>query len=148
AQLADALFAASRHWGFALHMNKGLAGAPPEAIAAARDTATNPAVLDAFALLICASDADPAYPGVPGHEPDVAAGRRHAAAVEAAMKEIRKVVPNGGSYVNETDYFQKDWQDAFWGPHYRRLAAIKQKYDPGGLFYAHHGVGSEAWSED
>ena len=34
-----------------LHVNKGLAGAPAEAIAAARDTAMNPAVLDAFALV-------------------------------------------------------------------------------------------------
>ena len=25
---------------------------------------------------------------------------------------------------------------------------IKQKYDPGGLFYCHHCVGSEAWSPD
>ena len=33
---------------------KGLAGAPPEEIAAARDTATNPAVLTAFALAIIA----------------------------------------------------------------------------------------------
>ena len=45
AALADALFAASRHWGVSLHVNKGLAGAPAEAIvAAARDTAMNPAV--------------------------------------------------------------------------------------------------------
>src|SRR5471032_1514074 len=50
--LVDALFAASRKWSLQLHFNKGLAGAPPEAIAAARDTATNPAVLDAFALVI------------------------------------------------------------------------------------------------
>ena len=34
AALADALFAASRHWGFSLHFNKGLAGAPAEALAA------------------------------------------------------------------------------------------------------------------
>ena len=33
--LAAALFAASRHWTVGLHFNKGLAGAPPEAIAAA-----------------------------------------------------------------------------------------------------------------
>ena len=42
--LVDALFAASRHWGVSLHFNKGLAGAPAEALAAARDTAMNPAV--------------------------------------------------------------------------------------------------------
>jgi hypothetical protein len=29
-----------------------------------------------------------------------------------------------------------------------RLRAIKQKYDPSGLFFVHHGVGSEDWSPD
>jgi hypothetical protein len=28
------------------------------------------------------------------------------------------------------------------------LAAVKQRYDPAGLFTVHHGVGSEGWSED
>ena len=50
--LADALFAASRYWRVSLHLNKGLAGATADAIAAAGDTAINPAVLDAFALII------------------------------------------------------------------------------------------------
>ena len=34
--LGDALFAATRHWRVSLHLNKGLAGAPADAIAAAR----------------------------------------------------------------------------------------------------------------
>ena len=75
--LGDALFAASRHWRVSLHLNKGLAGAPADAIAAARDTAMNPAVLDAFALVISAAEGPPAYPGIPGHEPDLV-GRSHA----------------------------------------------------------------------
>jgi len=29
-----------------------------------------------------------------------------------------------------------------------RLAQVKQKYDPTGLFFVHHGVGSEAWVAD
>ena len=29
-----------------------------------------------------------------------------------------------------------------------RLSALKEKYDPEGLFFVHHGVGSEAWSAD
>ena len=45
----------SRHWEVELHFHKGLAGAPGDAIAVSRDTATNPAVLDAFALAIIAS---------------------------------------------------------------------------------------------
>ena len=92
--LGDALFAASRHWGVSLHVNKGLAGAPAEAIAAARDTATNPAVLDAFALVISGAEGPPAYPGIPGHEPDLAAARRHAEAIDRAMDEMRKLLPN------------------------------------------------------
>jgi Berberine and berberine like len=28
------------------------------------------------------------------------------------------------------------------------LQAVKAKYDPDGLFSAHHGVGSEDWSDD
>jgi hypothetical protein len=52
------------------------------------------------------------------------------------------------SFVSESDYFQKDWQQAYWGSNYGRLAEIKQKYDPDGLFIVHNGVGSEGWSRD
>jgi hypothetical protein len=37
------------------------------------------------------------------------------------------------------------WQHAFGGSHYPRLRALKPKYDPDGLFFVHHGVGSEDW---
>jgi FAD/FMN-containing dehydrogenase len=148
AALGDAIFAATRHWGVALHLNKGLAGAPPEAIARARDTATNPAVLDAFALLITGAEEAPAYPGMAGHEPNAAKARRDAAAIGRAMAEMRRVAPEGGAYVSESDYFQTDWQRAFWGDRYARLLAVKEQLDPGGLFFAHHGVGSERWSDD
>jgi hypothetical protein len=64
-ELADALFAASRYWTVGLHFNKGLAGAPPQEIEAARNTATNPSALDAFALAIIAggTETGPAVPG-------------------------------------------------------------------------------------
>jgi Berberine and berberine like len=39
-------------------------------------------------------------------------------------------------------------QDSYWGSNYGRLAAIKKKYDPSGLFFVHNGVGSEEWSAD
>jgi FAD/FMN-containing dehydrogenase len=148
ARFADALFAAAQHRGVSLHFNKGLAGATAEAIAAARDTAMNPAVVDAFALAISGAGGPPAYPDVPGHEPDAAVAQSEAEAVTAAMNEIRKLLPRVGSYVWETDYFQPHWQDAFWGENYARLLAVKDKYDPDGLFFLHHGVGSEDWSAD
>jgi FAD/FMN-containing dehydrogenase len=146
--LSDALFAASRHSGFALHFNKGLAGAPPEAIAAARDTAMNPAVLNSFALVIAADGQDPACPGIPGHEPSVAQARHAAGRITQCIDQLRAVAPNAGAYVSESDFFEKGWQQTYWGGNYPRLLEIKKKYDPEGLFYVHHGVGSEQWSPD
>ncbi|MEO8747119.1 MAG: FAD-binding protein [Rhodanobacter sp.] len=146
--LVAMLFSASRHWDFALHFNKGLAGAPATDIVAARDTATNPQVLDAFALAITGSAGAPPFPGMPGPAPDPAAARRDARANALVADEWHKLVPDAGSYVSESDYFMRDWQSAFWGSNYARLLKVKQRYDPDGLFTVHHGVGSEAWSAD
>ena len=148
ASLVDALYASSRHTDVELHFNKGLAGAPAEAIAAARDTATNPQVLDAFALAIIAGGEGPAYQGMPGAGADLTEARSDAANIDSAMSELLNVAPNAGAYVSESDYFQRDWQMAFWGTNYPKLAAVKRKYDPDGLFFVHHGVGSEDWSAD
>lgn len=132
--LVDALVRASSIWSFALHTNKGLAGGSPEAIAATRETAMNPEVLGAFALLICASNDEPAYPGIPDHEPKFAEARSDAARVTAAMREIYKAAPGAGAYMSESDYFQRDWKRAYWGPHYPRLARAKRKYDAQWIF--------------
>jgi FAD/FMN-containing dehydrogenase len=147
-RLVDALTAAAGHSQVEIYFGKGLGGGRTEAIEATRGTATNPAVLDAFALAICGAGAPPAYPGVPGHEPDLEKARRDAAAVTAAMGELRKLTPRPASYVWETDFFEPNWQESFWGDNYPRLRAIKQKYDPEGLFFLHHGVGSEDWSAE
>ena len=148
ARLVAALVAAARLSGVELQFDKGLGGARPEAIEAAKKTSMNPAVVDAFALAICGAGGPPAYPGVTGHEPDVDKARRDADTVTAAMSELRKLVPRAASYVWETDYFEPNWQDSFWGDNYGRLKRVKQKYDPDGLFFLHHGVGSEDWSAD
>lgn len=148
AQLVEALFVASQRDGVELHFNKGLAGAPADVIARARDTATHPQVLDAFALAISANGGGPAFPGMPGATPDLAKARREAAVTNQTMDAIRAVAPRAGSYVSESDYFLRDWQQGFWGSNYPRLAAAKRKYDPDGLFFVHHGVGSEDWSAD
>ena len=146
--LADALVASSRRWDVSLHFNKGLAGAPTDEIERARDTATHPDVLNAFALAIIAANREPAFPGIPDREPDVRAARREARAVDEAMNKLVEVAPDAGSYVSESNYFQADWQRSFWGPNHERLVTIKQRYDPDGLFFVHHGVGSEDWSAD
>lgn len=80
----------------------------------------NPAVLDAFALAIIAGNGPPAFPGIPGHEPDPTAGRRDAAAIDRAMDELLGVVTQPGSYVSESDFFERAWQHSFWGSNYSR----------------------------
>jgi len=148
ARLAEALFAASRYWSVSLHLNKGLAGASAEDVAAARDTAIHPAALEAFALAIIAGGGPPAWPGIPDREPDLAEARRDRRRIDEAMRELLKAAPGAGSYVSESDFFEPAWQRSHWGPNYPRLAAVKKKYDPAGLFVVHHGVGSEEWSPD
>lgn len=147
--LADALFAASRHQMLRLHIGKGLAGAPAEVRTAARQTATNPAVADAFTLVIIAEgERPPAYPGYARPAIDLAAARRNARDIDRAAAELRRIAPHSGSYVSESNYFNRDWQREYWGENYPRLRAIKSAYDPEGLFCVHHGVGSEDWSAD
>ncbi len=147
-KLANALFAASRFSEVELHFNKGLAGAPSEAVAAAKNTAMNPAVCDAFALAIIADGQGPAYPGITDHEPKLAQGRKGADSVHRSMNELRAVASNGGAYVSESNFFESDFQRSYWGTNHARLAAIKKKYDPEGLFVVHNGVGSEQWTHD
>ena len=139
-ELADSLVAASNEWSVTLHLNKGLAGGSPYALESTAATATSPEVLDSFALLISASEQEPAWPGIPDHEPDLALGRSNAAAVTRAMAPIRALVPGAGAYVSEADYFQRDWQRSYWGANYPRLAAIKRKYDRENLFRGHQTV--------
>ena len=127
---------------------KGLAGASAEVVSAAKQTATNPLVANAFALVIIANADKPAYPGLPGATISRENARRDAQAVDRAIAELRKLVPHSGSYVSESNYFNQSWQEAFWGANYPRLQAVKAKYDPNGLFFVHHGVGSETWSAD
>jgi Berberine and berberine like len=58
------------------------------------------------------------------------------------------VIPFKGAYLNETDYFEQNWQESFWGSNYKKFLSVKKKYDPEGLFFVQHGVGTENWSAD
>jgi FAD/FMN-containing dehydrogenase len=64
------------------------------------------------------------------------------------MSEIRAPLGASGSYLAESDFFERDWQTAFWGSNAERLRAVKAKYDPDDLFIVHHGVGSHRWNAE
>ena len=146
--LADAFHAAAKDHPIELHFQKGLSGASEEVVATTRNTATNPDVLDAFVLAIIAGEGQPAYPGLPGHEPDVSNARKEAAQIDSAMLTLKMLAPDAGSYVAESNYFEAHWQTSYWGGNYARLLELKRKYDPEGVFFVRHGVGSEGWSDD
>ncbi|KAI1118629.1 FAD binding domain-containing protein [Nemania sp. NC0429] len=61
------------------------------------------------------------------------------------MNQIRQATPEGGSYVNEGDIEEPEWQKAFFGDNYAKLAEVKVRWDPWSLFYTPVGVGSESW---
>jgi Berberine and berberine like len=54
----------------------------------------------------------------------------------------------GEQITSEADFFDPNWKQSYWGPNYPRLAEIKKRYDPEGLFFTHHGLGSDAWGDD
>ncbi|KAF8528284.1 FAD-binding domain-containing protein [Gautieria morchelliformis] len=56
--------------------------------------------------------------------------------------------PGSGSYSNEADVREPDFQTTFFGPNFARLSEIKKKYDPEDLFIVGAGVGSENWDSD
>ncbi len=146
-QLAQTLFKASRLAHVSLHVNKGLAGGAKDALARSKQTATNPAAFEAAGLVIIASGSNEVYPSIKGKEIDETKVNKMIQNDQDAYALIKDITPKGGTYLNEADYFEKEWQNSFWGDNYKKLYSIKQKYDPNGLFYCHHCVGSENWDE-
>ncbi|KAI1282804.1 FAD binding domain protein [Xylaria sp. FL0933] len=74
--------------------------------------------------------------------------RREGVIASDLIPRLIAITPGSGSYLNEANMNQVDWQDAFFGSNYQRLLNIKKKYDPNSLLYAAQAVGSEAWNED
>ncbi|KAI5922009.1 hypothetical protein F4810DRAFT_712045 [Camillea tinctor] len=66
--------------------------------------------------------------------------------MQGYMDLLRGVSPGAGSYMNEGDPGEPNWQQAFFGSNYARLLDIKQRWDPWGLFWAPTTVGSEGWA--
>jgi FAD/FMN-containing dehydrogenase len=117
----------------------GLAMSPTEEVAGwpGRSAAVHPAWRRAIlhAILI-----GPQPAGLTAQE-----ARAEEAAVQVHMKAWRAVSPGAGSYMNEGDPGEPNWQQAFYGGHYPRLLRVKEDRDPWGVFWAQTTVGSEGW---
>ena len=124
-RLADALFGKLGILASNCTSTRDSAGAPPDAIAEAKDTAMNPAVLTAFALAI-AGDAQ--GPGISGEFPGMSPRLWQAGAaerVDRCMSQLVHFVPVPGSYVSESNYFENEWQHSYWGA--TTLGSLKSK---------------------
>ncbi|KAH9884238.1 hypothetical protein F4778DRAFT_565475 [Xylariomycetidae sp. FL2044] len=66
--------------------------------------------------------------------------------IEDWVNRLRSLTPGGGTYLNEADIMEPDFDKAFFGyDNYLRLSSIKETVDPWGLMFAQTGVGSEKW---
>lgn len=61
------------------------------------------------------------------------------------LNSLRDFAPGTGAYFNEAHWTEPNWQQAFWGTNYPRLAKIKTQYDPSGLFWVSPGINAEHW---
>ncbi|KAK4450463.1 putative fad binding domain-protein [Podospora aff. communis PSN243] len=61
------------------------------------------------------------------------------------LKPLREVTKGAGSYINEGDPGEPEWQQSFFGANYGRLLEVKRERDPWGVFWAQTTVGSEGW---
>ncbi|KAG9251786.1 uncharacterized protein F5Z01DRAFT_683115 [Emericellopsis atlantica] len=62
------------------------------------------------------------------------------------VPRIKAVTPDGAAYMNEADFHEPDWKNAFYGEGYEQLVKTKKEWDPKGLFWTLKGVASDQWT--
>ena len=66
------------------------------------------------------------------------------AGISQLTQLVRGATPGSGAYWSESDYFEPEWAESFWGvTNYARLQTIKAAVDPTGVFTCHHCVGGQ-----
>ncbi|KAG0261731.1 hypothetical protein DFQ27_002786 [Actinomortierella ambigua] len=65
-----------------------------------------------------------------------------------AIDHLRRLIPGFGTYLNEADPNEPNFQQSFFGTNYPRLRSIKNKYDPRGVLVCLRCVGSEDWDAE
>ena len=114
--------------------------APTRAVAGApgNDSALNPAWRETVCHAMVMED-------VPARL-TAAEARAADARVRPYTDRIRALTPGAGAYMNEGDPAEPGWQQAFYGANYARLAGIKGRVDPWGVFWAQTTPGGEGWA--
>ncbi|KAI0172632.1 FAD-binding domain-containing protein [Hypoxylon sp. FL1284] len=67
--------------------------------------------------------------------------------VNEMLEPMRNLAPGMGSYLNENNPKEPNWQRSFWGDNYDRLLKIKHEIDPLDVLWCHACVGNERWKE-
>ncbi|KAL3438484.1 hypothetical protein BDV09DRAFT_192012 [Aspergillus tetrazonus] len=62
-------------------------------------------------------------------------GDVHNAMTEDYIPTLMALAPDSGAYMNEGDFRQPNWKEAFYGSNYNALRKVKAKYDPNDVFY-------------
>ena len=99
-----------------------------------KDTSANPAFRKTLLHFVSWTDFDT-------EELDMDTRNYHFSKVNQKMEKMREITPNSGAYINDSDYFEPDWERSFWGNNYEKLKEIKEKYDPDRVFSVWNGVG-------
>ncbi|KFA74436.1 hypothetical protein S40288_08916 [Stachybotrys chartarum IBT 40288] len=60
----------------------------------------------------------------------------------------REWAPDSGSYINEANPFNRNFEHDYYGGNYDRLVEIKDKYDPSSSLFVQSGVGGHFWQYD
>ncbi|KAL0565738.1 hypothetical protein V5O48_016281 [Marasmius crinis-equi] len=60
---------------------------------------------------------------------------------------LKKLTSGSGAYLNEADFNDPDWKEAFYGANYERLLDIKDRWDPDHILYGAVSVGGDRWTE-
>lgn len=67
--------------------------------------------------------------------------------VSAMIEPFKDLTPGGGCYMNEGDWTEENWKEAFFGVQYDKLLAVKKRYDPTGLFNCWKCVGWTGYND-
>ncbi|KAH6972945.1 FAD-dependent monooxygenase [Ilyonectria sp. MPI-CAGE-AT-0026] len=116
-------------------------GLGPKGVEPAMRGALNPAWREAYVHLISTGANINTTDSAP-HDALAAAATWVEENKEAVWREW---APKSGSYINEANPFNGNFQYDYFGGNYDRLVSIKEKYDPTASLFALSGVGSHLW---